>query len=202
MSPGIMAVIPKKFSVLALPHPAKILAPKITIPNRSEAIENARKADKFDIFTDASKSKNSPVGCAAIQKNEYGWESIVREPIHPSQTVFYGELHAIRKTMEHIAMWGEQNSYTIFSDSTSALQALKNPYSKDNEVQRILEIIREMEERGTSIHLTWCPGHEGVEGNELADQLAKELTMLPDQNQINYWNKCAVKNALREEIRL
>lgn len=40
------------------------------------------------------------------------------------------------------------------------------------------------------IRVRWCPGHTGIEGNELADQLAKEGAKLPVGNSLPTVSYC------------
>jgi ribonuclease HI len=60
----------------------------------------------------------------------------------------------------------------IFVDSQAAIQRLQG--RGDATVQQAKALAQYMTERyGARIYLTWCPGHEGINGNEIADQQAK-----------------------------
>ncbi|KAK3894956.1 hypothetical protein Pcinc_001312 [Petrolisthes cinctipes] len=68
-----------------------------------------------------------------------------------------------------------QPSFTIFSDSCSALQALCNFNSTHPLVLAILEWLVLLGRRGRKVTFCWVPAHVGVDGNERADALAKAV---------------------------
>ncbi|THC88050.1 hypothetical protein EYZ11_012504 [Aspergillus tanneri] len=68
------------------------------------------------------------------------------------------------------------NGVQIFSDSQAALKALRRPrlFSGQEILRGCLELLRWCEEKGIRVTLQWIPAHQGVPGNEAADQLAKQ----------------------------
>ena len=68
---------------------------------------------------------------------------------------------------------GTPSTINLFSDSQASLLALT---STSISSRLVLEIADQLNTLGTShrVELRWVPGHEGVYGNELADELARE----------------------------
>ena len=89
-------------------------------------------------------------------------------------TVYQCELFAL-----HMAsIWINENLVTtsiinLFSDSQASLLALT---STSISSRLVLDIADQLNTLGTShkVELRWVPGHEGVHGNDLADELARE----------------------------
>uniref|UniRef100_A0A8D8XN72 RNase H type-1 domain-containing protein n=1 Tax=Cacopsylla melanoneura TaxID=428564 RepID=A0A8D8XN72_9HEMI len=61
----------------------------------------------------------------------------------------------------------------IFSDSQAALKALSSFKHESKLTWECLETLKLLA-RGNQVTLTWVPGHEGHDGNEKADELAKK----------------------------
>ena len=69
----------------------------------------------------------------------------------------------------------EPTDLVIFSDSKSALEALQNQQSRKDEVQHLAQSIDRLHKsHKVNITLQWITGHSEVEGNEIADRLAKQ----------------------------
>ena len=68
---------------------------------------------------------------------------------------------------------GTPSTINLFSDSQASLLALT---STSISSRQVLDIADQLNTLGTShrVELRWVPGHEGVYGNELADELARE----------------------------
>lgn len=117
------------------------------------------------IYTDGSKTNNG-VACAAHQLNR----NIVQ--ILPQQaSIFTAELYAILNALKII----EQNNhgeYTIFSDSKSAIDAIKQYNNHNPIITKIFEWLINLFARQRVVTLCWVPSHVGVKGNEEADKLA------------------------------
>ena len=101
-----------------------------------------------------------------------------------THNVYAAELKAIqmaisvfeRKIDEH------PNIY-IFTDNQSAIQTIESPKRQSGQyiIKGILDIIDRIYaiKPTCNIHIEWMPGHENVEGNEQADQAAKEAAATP-----------------------
>ncbi|KAK3889509.1 hypothetical protein Pcinc_006481 [Petrolisthes cinctipes] len=87
-------------------------------------------------------------------------------------SIFTAELSAILYALQVIFTL-PQPSFTIFSDSCSALQALCNFNSSYPLVLAILEWLVLLGRLGRRVTFCWVPAHEGVDGNERADALVK-----------------------------
>jgi len=75
----------------------------------------------------------------------------------------------------------------LFSDSLSAIQLIKNIYNnKDN--SKLINSIRQLINLlSNEIIFVWIPGHVGVEGNEKADHLAKQMLSCRSRDQDIPW---------------
>jgi ribonuclease HI len=187
-----------------LPDPATAYRPNITIEKEDEAIRTARNDNKTVYYTDASKQGDSAIGCAVVRKSEgeEEWETIYTGALHKDESVYRGELHSIEAALKYILdnhQGGNDEKFTIYSDSMSGLISLKNIYTRDPLLRNILRILSSLDEKDCKITLAWVPGHEGVEGNELADSQAKLATQKTPVNNTKMWNKSSVKSALAEQ---
>ena len=127
--------------------------------------------DSIPVFTDGSKS-GAGVGYAVV------FPSFCRGGCLPDNaSVFTAEMSAIILAFKLIFTL-PISSFTIFSDSRSALSALQHfgPSSPHPLVLSALEWFYLLHRRGYSVRFCWVPAHVGVLGNERADRLAKEAS--------------------------
>lgn len=118
------------------------------------------------LFTDGSKDADN-VGCAAVSATV----SISRK-ICPVSTIFTAELYAILDALIIISNSHGQK-HTIFSDSQSALKAIKIYNNNHPIVQEINCWLIHLSARQKIIQLCWVPSHIDIPGNEKADTKAK-----------------------------
>ncbi|XP_066903574.1 uncharacterized protein [Halyomorpha halys] len=84
------------------------------------------------------------------------------------------EIHAIEiAALENIKNNPKGKRIYIISDSQAALKAIMSYTIKSGLVWNCLERLKELA-RGNKLTLMWTPGHEGIEGNEMADTLARK----------------------------
>ena len=127
------------------------------------------------IYTDGSKSSVG-VGCAAVSSSR-----ISQNSLPTNATVFTAELTAIILAVEQIK-FSDNNlntKYVIYSDSKSAIEALKNYIQKNPLVKQIRQSINKLYSRGIQIEVCWIPAHVGIPGNEKADEKAKSGITCP-----------------------
>jgi ribonuclease HI len=94
--------------------------------------------------------------------------------VHAAELIAIG--HAVDVISHERVNRRRDKKYTIVSDSQSAIKAIANPSNKPGQaiVHRILDRVQAFRDRRIKIRLHWIPGHIGIEGNELADRLAKQ----------------------------
>ena len=95
-------------------------------------------------------------------------------------TVFQAEVFAIRKSAQMLIDKGWKNqTITFYSDSQAALASLKKLTIKSETVYNCLSALNVLG-RENRVHLRWVKAHVGIQGNEVADFLAKKGTSLAD----------------------
>src|SRR5882757_8148151 len=96
----------------------------------------------------------------------------------PTQAVEYAERTAKSGLKFH-----------VYSDNQAGLWRLLSP--SDNPGQecqiRAIKAAKSIRSKGADITLHWVPGHTKIDGNEIADQLAKSATLIsPSFNQTSF----------------
>ena len=162
MPEEISDYMPRK---LNFEHPFEVI-----IPDRNEWESCNPKHEKNAMiwYTDGSKSEKG-VGIG-IHGPKYG----LSKALGTTPTVFQAEIHAI----ETCAAEGTKRGLTsakvfILSDSQAALKALCSNTCESRLTWECLNTIKGLAHKNT-VTLMWVPGHEGIEGNEIADKLAKQ----------------------------
>ena len=87
--------------------------------------------------------------------------------------MYKSELVALHKALCFIEVC-ESARHVVFSDSLSSLLALRAFNSSHPILKDILLLLTSLEDAGKSIIFCWIPGHVGVSGNELADQVPED----------------------------
>jgi len=168
---------------------------------------NLQSVNSAIAFTDGSCMGNpGPCGSGAIIYNN-DEEIKLKRAISNRGSILLAELMAIKIVLDHVI--GTRNSnldnITIFSDSQTAIGILTLNWKSENYFQAINEIkkqIKYLKDQGITTNIIWTPGHAEVNGNEIADNLAKEAakeaeTIVIDNQTIT---KQDVKKAARESV--
>ena len=118
-------------------------------------------------YTDGSKCENG-VACASVSDN---FQIQMRLP--NSASIYTAELMAILYTLDFILSC-ENDEFIIVCDSLSSIEAIGHFQISNPIVFRILQKVTILQELDKNLILIWCPSHCGIQGNEMADNLAKQ----------------------------
>jgi len=147
---------------------------------QTKKIDRSRNNLDVHIYTDASKTPDGRTNAAfCIPKIDFKCGVRLTDNI----TIFTAELTAIKLAL----MWILENrdkvisrrSISLYSDSLSAVQAIKNERTdcRPNMLNEIYEHVNNIENNITiTITTTWIPSHVGIKGNEMADRIAQHAT--------------------------
>lgn len=170
---------------------------------------NLQSVNSAIVFTDGfcmGNPRPGPCGSGAIIYNN-DEEIKLKRAISNRGSILLAELMAIKIVLDHVI--GTRNSnldnITIFSDSQTAIGILTLNWKSENYFQAINEIkkqIKYLKDQGITTNIIWTPRHAEVNGNEIADNLAKEAakeaeTIVIDNQTIT---KQDVKKAARESV--
>jgi ribonuclease HI len=130
-------------------------------------------------FTDGSCINNpGPCGAGAVIFN--GNSTIeLKKPVSNRASILLGELIAIKLVLGYIdqTQFRSIELLKILSDSQQSIGILTLNWKSQSYFNVIKEIkakLETLQQSGMRIELEWTPGHAEVQGNEIADRLAKE----------------------------
>ena len=142
-------------------------------------------------FTDGSCLTNPDLARLGPE----GQLDTIKRPVAAYGSILLGELVAVLSVLEHLLgnahqlsihqgnahqLSIHQKEIRIFSDSQTTVGILTLNWAS-NHYQYVIKKIKEgmsiLESRGWRIDIVWTPGHSDVDGNDVADRLAKEPAM-------------------------
>jgi ribonuclease HI len=153
------------------PNPKNLSVPQ-TNQIYNELIDNKYKK-RSKIFTDGSKAEGGAAAAAYVLIPDTKVIHTYKCRLPDNMSVLGTELFAIQEALKHIKdnSTVEQN-FVICTDSLSAVLLLrqKDPSSYRSTAYSIQEDLLTLQQK---ITIQWIRGHQGIAGNELADQAAK-----------------------------
>ena len=140
-------------------------------------------------YTDGSSTSASNSGAGVFIKIPGSVNNSISLPCGSNCNNYQAEVLAISASLEHLQERMRTDLSTsdivLFSDSQSALEALRDPLSCTKDLLSILQIADSMQrEFNISITMQWVPGHSDIYGNEMADSLAKEAASMPQESRL------------------
>ena len=149
---------------------------QIVIDSRVQALEIAKSwtADNT-LRTDGSRLECGRVGAACAWTTPQGWTG---QHFHlgSNKEVFDAEVFAIYQALRVIDQRQETGrNYTIFVDSTSAIERIRTDYLGPGQQFAIaaIEVCIRIMSRQNKVTICWVPAHHAIQGNETADTMAK-----------------------------
>lgn len=136
--------------------------------------------DWHHLFTDSSKFSNSCVGVGVYHAQ---YKVIQKVKLPPETSVYTGECFGLFKALEYVSI-AKLKKTVIFTDSKSTLQTIeKFPFKMKPFYPIVFDIrslLHELGLKGYSVQFAWIPSHCGIDGNEKADELAKDAVINGD----------------------
>ena len=150
-----------------------------------------KEEDGIAVYTDGSVLNGKNVGCGIyiVIPNEVSYK--VSHRLNDFSTIFQAEVTALKMAAELLTQEERsENTINFYSDSLSALQALNSLIIKSATVKSCMNSINNLG-RVNKVTVRWVKAHINIEGNEIADALAKQgaqagagtiINLLPTMN--------------------
>ena len=167
--------------------------------DRDEAIRHLEsntllhKESSIEVWSDGSFSPASNSGGTGYVINHYAQPTQLTGGRKLTQVTssYDSEAEALLEAIEALVQCKPTNQViAVYSDShglLTQLQALTTkPKLVDNIILSLIQGLGQLIELGNSLFITWVPSHQGIEGNEQADEIAKRnLTEEPTGSEVH-----------------
>jgi len=142
------------------------------------------------MFTDGSRLEDGAAGYAVAWKTGQTWKGI-KTHMGYNQEAYDTECAALARALESASRRNTvPERVTIFTDAQAAIRwmASDEPGPGQKYVLEARKHIATMRRArpGIIIEIRWCPAHNGVEGNENADEWAKLAAEEPDTRGVEW----------------
>ena len=101
-----------------------------------------------------------------------------KEKLSPHSSIFSVEAKAIDMALTMIKKSSKQ-SFLILSDSLSCLKAIQSFETQNPQILKLKLKIHSLSQKGIFVTFLWIPSHVGIDGNDMADEYAKQGLNLP-----------------------
>ena len=147
---------------------------------KKEFLQHASQHKGQAIYTDGAKDHDG-VGYAVV-----AGDTIIKRRLPDFTSIFTAETCAVLQATKYIFNIGRKGeSFIIYSDSASVLFSIKQQMPSNSLIQEVQDWLVLLHSRKRiRVDFCWVPAHVGVEGNERADQAAKEAQRLPNVSDI------------------
>jgi len=153
----------------------------------------ARRLDRpgLSIFTDGSRLENGATGYAVAWKKGASWKGH-KTHMGWGQEAFDAECAAIARALQVSATRNHAiGIVTIFTDAQAGIWRMTSddpgPGQKRALGARWHIAALRAKEPNIKVELRWCPSHQGIEGNEVADEWAKLAADEPDAHGVEWF---------------
>jgi len=174
-----------------LPPAAKKPDVQVIVEEKEEAKRSAEgERAGLTIFTDGSSDSSGATGYAVTWRSRGKWVG-VKTHLGYNQEAFDAECAALARALELAARRRTvPGAVTIYADAQSAMRRIvadePGPGQKYAILARKWVAALKQARPEVRIEIRWCPAHEGVEGNEIADEWAKLAAGEPDARGVEW----------------
>ena len=128
------------------------------------------------IFTDGSKLESGKTGAAMVIYRPGRPPEPRKFKLEDHCTVYQAEMYAIYEAVNYIEKRCKGKTVTIYSDSRSSLDALMDRSHNSPLGVSIHRTLASVKLDSTTVNFAWVKAHIGIDGNEAADEAAKQAT--------------------------
>lgn len=126
------------------------------------------------IFTDGSKT-DTGTASAFIHYHNNLLKKKWKGTLKPNNSSFQAEYIAIKEALNYCIINKFQN-INILTDSRSTIEAIQNQNQRNTDINDIQKTLHNLKNNHSNLSIHWIKAHQGTQGNEEADILAKSAT--------------------------
>ncbi|CAK1584821.1 unnamed protein product [Parnassius mnemosyne] len=171
--------IETRISPYDLPHPCERIQRNFKHVNNQKDIDEI-KNDWVRIFTDGSKIDGKVGAAVTVWHNGLEIKTITFR-LESYCSIYQAEMMAIQRALKYIIS-KKYPGANIISDSRSAITTICDPVSLNPIASEIRTMIKTLEDNRKQVELYWIKAHCGIQGNERADELAKQAAIKNKQS--------------------